>query len=123
MADRILVSTPEMEATIQKYESARQELQDAYSKLDAAKQHLDNCYKGPAYVALSAKWVDIYMNVRTADNAIDASVNGLRQTISMMGEQGKHSEIARQSGDRQERAHLSLIRSDTVKKETGFGNV
>ena len=24
------------------------------------------------------------MNVRTADNAIDASVNGLRQTISMM---------------------------------------
>ena len=84
MADRILVSTPEMEATIQKYESARQELQDAYSKLDAAKQHLDNCYKGPAYVALSAKWVDIYVNVRTADNAIDASVNGLRQTISMM---------------------------------------
>ena len=45
---------------------------------------MDNCYKGPAYVALSAKWVDIYMNVRTADNAIDASVNGLRQTISMM---------------------------------------
>lgn len=26
------------------------------------------------------------MNVRTADNAIDASVNGLRQTISMMDE-------------------------------------
>lgn len=31
MADRILVSTSEMEATIQKYENARNELQDAYS--------------------------------------------------------------------------------------------
>lgn len=86
MADRILVSTSEMEATIQKYENARNELQDAYSKLDAAKGHLDNCYKGPAYMALCVKWADIYMNVRTADNAIDASVNGLRQTISMMDE-------------------------------------
>ena len=79
MADRILVSSSEMEATIQKYENARNELQDAYSKLDSAKNHLDNCYKGPAYLALCVKWADIYMNVRTADNAIDASVNGLRQ--------------------------------------------
>lgn len=47
MADRILVSTPEMEIAIQKYENARSELQDAYSKLDSAKSHLDNCYKGP----------------------------------------------------------------------------
>ena len=29
MADRILVSTPEMEATIHQYDSARQELEDA----------------------------------------------------------------------------------------------
>lgn len=89
MADRILVSTPEMEIAIQKYENARSELQDAYSKLDSAKSHLDNCYKGPAYMALCARWASIYMNVRTADNAIDESVNGLRKTISTMetGEQ------------------------------------
>ena len=89
MADRILVSTPEMEIAIQKYENARSELQDAYSKLDSAKSHLDNCYKGPAYMALCARWASFYMNVRTADNAIDESVNGLRKTISTMetGEQ------------------------------------
>ena len=84
--DRILVSVSEMEATISKYESARSILHDAYSKLDSAKDHLDNCYKGPAYLALSAKYAGIYMNVRTADRAIDESVNGLRNTINEMKE-------------------------------------
>lgn len=82
--DRILVSTSEMEATIQKYENARSILEDAFSKLESAKDHLDNCYKGPAYLALCAKWTSIYMNVKTAEHAIDASVNGLRKTISQM---------------------------------------
>ena len=92
MVDRILVSSSEMEATIQKYESARNELQDAYSKLDSAKNHLDNCYKGPAYLALCVKWADIYMNVRTADNAIDASVNGLRKANAEFSQ--KESDIS-----------------------------
>lgn len=82
--DRILVSTSEMLATIQKYESARQTLQEAYTKIENAKEHLDHCYKGPAYVALTVKLADIYMNVKTADRAIDESVNGLRNTISTM---------------------------------------
>lgn len=82
--DRILVSTSEMEAAIQKYENARSTLQDAFSSLQSAKDHLDNCYKGPAYMALCVKWTNIYMNVKTAEQAIDASVNGLRKTISQM---------------------------------------
>ena len=82
--DRILVSTAEMEAAIQRYESARQTLQDAYQKLDAAKEHLDNCYKGPAYMALSARYLDIKANVITADRAIDETVTGLRNTINTM---------------------------------------
>ena len=82
--DRILVSTTEMTAAIQRYESARQTLHDAYNKLDAAKSHLDNCYKGPAYMALSAKYLDIKANVMTADRAIDETVNGLRNTIGTM---------------------------------------
>ena len=82
--DRILVSTSEMEAAIQKYENARSTLQDAFSSLQSAKDHLDNCYKGPAYMALCVKWTNIYKNVKTAEQAIDASVNGLRKTISQM---------------------------------------
>ena len=84
MADRILVSTAEMSATISKYETARGTLQDAFGKLQAAREHLDSCYKGPAYMALCAKWADIYLNVKTAERAIDDSVNGLRKTITEM---------------------------------------
>jgi len=82
--DRILVSVPEMEGAIQEYETARNTLQDAFAKLESAKDHLDNCYKGPAYLALCAKWTSIYMKVKTAENAIEESVDGLRQTISQM---------------------------------------
>ena len=84
--DRILVSVSEMEATITKYENARSTLQDAFSKLQSAKDHLDNCYKGPAYLALCAKWSNIYMNVKTAENAIEETVSGLRNTISQMSD-------------------------------------
>ena len=82
--DRILVSTEEMEATIQKYENARGTLEEAFSKLESAKNHLDNCYKGPASLALCVKWADIYLNVKTAERAIDESVTGLKATISQM---------------------------------------
>lgn len=82
--DHILVSTSEMEATIQKFENARSILQDAFKSLQAAKDHLDNCYKGPAYVALCVKWTNIYLNITTAERAVDKSVNGLRKTISGM---------------------------------------
>lgn len=84
--DRILVSTSEMEATIQKYEDARSTIEDSFAKLESAKDHLDNCYKGPAWAALTAKWATIYLNLKTANRAIDAAVNGLRNTISIMEE-------------------------------------
>ena len=35
-------------------------------------------------MALCVKWADIYLNVRTAEHAIDDSVNGLRKTIETM---------------------------------------
>lgn len=94
--DRILVSTTEMMAAIQRYEPARQTLHDAYNKLDAAKSHLDNCYKGPAYMVLSAKYLDIKANVITADRAIDETVNGLRNTIGTM--ESTESTVGNQSG-------------------------
>ena len=61
-------------------------------------------------MALCARWASIYMNVRTADNAIDESVNGLRKTISTMetGEQNVSTGFA-ESRYGQERADLSLI--------------
>lgn len=82
--DHILVSTSEMESAIRKYEDARGQLQEAFGKLESAKDHLDNCYKGPAYLALCVKWLDIYTNIKTAERAVDESVTGLRNVISAM---------------------------------------
>lgn len=96
MADRILVSTTEMASAITKYEQARATLQEAYKKLQGAREHLDRCYKGPAYIALCVKYADIYANVVSADRAIDASVLGLRKTISVMSEaEGGNQQEAR----------------------------
>jgi len=82
--DRVIVSVTEMEAAINKYENARSTLQDAFKRLDSAKDHLDRCYEGPAKMALSARWATINANVRSAENAIEESVQGLRNTISTM---------------------------------------
>lgn len=80
--DRILVSTEAMEQAINKYQNARNELQEAYENIDNAKKHLDSCYKGPAYVVLSAKLTEIYLNVKTAEIGLDESIRGLRQNIA-----------------------------------------
>lgn len=82
--DRILVKSAEMEAAIQKYENARSTIEDSFAKLEAAKDHLDNCYKGPAWAALTARWVNIYLNLKSTNRAIDESVDGLRNTINTM---------------------------------------
>lgn len=84
MADRILVSTEEMLATISKYENARSVLDEAFVKLQSAKEHIDRCYGGPDYVILVAKYLDTYANIKTAENAVESAVQGLRKTIDTM---------------------------------------
>ena len=84
--DRILVSAEAMQEAIQKYQSARDTLQDSFKQLENAKEHIDRVYNGAAYVALAAKWVTIYANARTAENGIDESVKGLQATITTMNQ-------------------------------------
>lgn len=84
MAENMKVSTAEMAAAIQKYQSARETLENSFNQLEKAKEHLDRCYKGPAYMTLCAKWLSIYANARTAEKGIEESVNGLTNTIRSM---------------------------------------
>lgn len=84
MAENMKVSTAEMAAAIQKYQSARETLENSFNQLEKAKEHLDRCYKGPAYMALCAKWLSIYANARTAEKGIEESVTGLTNTIMSM---------------------------------------
>lgn len=86
--DRILVSTSEMQATIQRYNSARDTMNNAFSAMEQAMDHLDNCWKGPAWAAYLAKWHVIYANIRRSDEAMQKAIEGLTNTVNTM-EQGE----------------------------------
>ena len=89
-SDKILVSTSEMQATIGKYEQARSTMQEAFSALDQAKEHIDRCWDGPAKAIYTAKWLNIAMNIKRSNDAIDSAVNSLKNIISTM-DQGEDS--------------------------------
>ncbi len=83
-ADIIKVSTAEMNQTISKYESARSTMQQAFSSLDSAKQHIDRCWDGPAKLIYMAKWANISANIKRSNDAIDATINSLKNVINQM---------------------------------------
>ena len=85
-ADRIKVSTNEMNQTIGRYESARNTMQQAFTALDSAKQHIDRCCDGPAKAIYMAKWANISINIHRSNDAIDATINSLRNVINTMTE-------------------------------------
>ncbi len=89
-SDKILVSTAEMQATIGKYEQARATMSQAFSSLDQAKEHIDRCWDGPAKLIYTAKWANISMNIKKSNDAIDATINSLKNIISTM-DQGEES--------------------------------
>lgn len=82
--DRIIVSTAEMQAAINRYNGARESVNDAFSHMQSAMDHLDNCWKGPAWAAYVAKWQVIYGNISRTDAAIEKAITGLQNTIQQM---------------------------------------
>lgn len=81
MADVILVPISEIQATVNKFNTELQNLQDAFTALDNAKSHLDACYKGAAYMVLAAKYAETVINCKTAERAITVGIQGLQKTI------------------------------------------
>lgn len=82
MADKILVSVPEMEATVNRYTDARSTMDEARQAIDKALDHLNNCWKGPAWAAMMATWAVINGNIKGSDMAIARSIDGLKATIA-----------------------------------------
>ena len=81
-SDKILVSTEEMQATIGKYEQARATMQQAFAALDEAKEHIDRCWAGPAKLIYTERWLNISTNIKRSNDAIDATVNALKNSIN-----------------------------------------
>ena len=83
-ADKIKVSTSEMQTCISNYQQARSTLADAFSALDQAKSHIDICWDGPAKTVYMMRWNNINANLRRTDNVIEQSINGLNNIINTM---------------------------------------
>ncbi len=83
MADKILVSTAEMTATIGKYNQAQQTMQEAQRSMKAALDNLNSCWKGPAWAAMMYKWTQIEANITKSQMAVNRSVVALQNTINI----------------------------------------
>lgn len=77
MADRILVSTEQMEATVTKYNDARGAMEQAFSAMDKAWDHLCSVWDGTIRTTFMSEWVVIMGNIRKSDRAMEKSINGL----------------------------------------------
>ena len=82
MADRILVDTAEMQATITRYNEAQNTMMEAQKSMAAALNNLNACWKGPAWAAMMYKWTQIEANIVNSQLAVNRSVVGLQNTIS-----------------------------------------
>lgn len=90
MADRILVSTAEMTATIGKYNTAQGTMMDAQKSMKAALDNLNGCWKGPAWAAMMAKWAQIEANIVKSQMAVNRSIVAL-QNVIMTYDQGEEA--------------------------------
>ena len=81
MADRILVSTAEMSATISKYNDAQSTMMDAQKAMKSALDNLNGCWKGPAWAAMMAKWAQIEANIVKSQLAVNRSIVALQNVI------------------------------------------
>jgi len=86
MAEKILVSTEEMRETVTEYQSAKGELQDAFSSLNRALKILESCWKGPAYMAMRAQWDIAHANIKRADDKMQDAVDELNTVANLFDE-------------------------------------
>lgn len=84
MAEKIKVSTDEMQATIARYNSARNTLQGAFKSLDSAINILNNTWKGGAWMAFKAMWDIANSNIRQSDERMRDAVDELNKTMEIM---------------------------------------
>ncbi len=86
MAEKILVTTEEMRETVTEYQSARGDLQNAFSGLDRALKILESCWKGPAYMAMRTQWDIANSNIRRADDKMQDAVDELNTVANLFDE-------------------------------------
>lgn len=86
MADRLLVSTEQMELTVNKYNEARETMEQAFSSMDKAWDKLCQVWDGTIKATFMAQWVVIMGNIRKSDQAMAKSINGLIKSQNLFSQ-------------------------------------
>ena len=81
MADRLLVSTEAMQATVQKYNQAHQTMEQAFTEMDKAWNNLCQVWDGTIRNTFMAEWVAIKGNIMKSNQAMEKSIRGLTGSV------------------------------------------
>lgn len=79
MADRILVSTEQITATVGKYEQELAHMEQALQAMDRAWDTLCNVWDGTIKATFMSEWVVIMGNIKKSTQAMNKSINGLKK--------------------------------------------
>lgn len=83
-ANVIKVSTEDMRACIQKYQTEKQRLMDALQVCNKASQTLARSWAGPSFLTMSIKLANTYKNLLQSMNKMDDAISELNKTIEIM---------------------------------------
>lgn len=86
MADRLLVSTEVMQATINKYNQASQTMNTAFQEMDKAWDNLCQVWDGTIKATFMAEWIVIKGNIMKSNMAIQKSIRGLTGSVQKFEE-------------------------------------
>ena len=98
MADRITVSTSEMNACVNRYNTALGTLEDAQKSMKTALWNLEGVsWKGLAWMAMRAKWEELELNIEKAHLAIRRTIMALGNASTSYDE-GENENAAKSKG-------------------------
>ena len=83
MAEKILVSTAEIQAGISHYESAKSVKLDAINAMKSAVQTLDSYWDGPASSVFIAAFNALYNNLMNSEVIMDDAITELRKVAEL----------------------------------------
>ena len=87
MADyRIKVSVEELKATIARFRTCKDELQNAYQRMDSAVTVLNSSWNGEASEAFFNKYGELARNVHTSDPTMEQAIIGLEKAAEIYEE-------------------------------------
>ena len=98
MAERILVSTEEIQATVGQYESARESKNASLSAMKSAVDALGSSWNGLASEAFAGVFSTLYSNLSASDMIMEDAITELQ----------KVAELAEDTESKQQQANAAL---------------